>query len=195
MVVEIKNPERNSTMRMKKIVRLIPLVIMAAASSSIAADGDPVTVTGGTVHFTGSIVNAPCAIEIGSDGIIPVDLGQHRAALFTAPGTVSPAKSFNITLNECVTDTYQKATIAFTGDTVTTANGAGLAVTGGATGVAIQIVKNGDVLKLDGTSASPETNLLEGTSHIALQAQYVSIADTVTAGPANSTADFTITYL
>lgn len=170
----------------------IACFVLLAMSGSALAEGEEISVHGGTVQFTGSIVNAPCSVEIGSNGVIAVELGQYRADSFAQTGDTSPARPFNITLKDCVTDTFTKASVTFAGDAIDKNT---LAVDGGATGVGIQILKNGQTLNVDGTTSSPESNLLEGENHLQLHAQYISIADNVTAGMANSSADFTVTYL
>lgn len=182
---------------MKKniIAALLPLTLIAS-HSVFAEDTDdvvPVTVNGGTVQFSGSIVNAPCAINIGSGGH-SVELGQYRVADFKAAGDVSAARLFNIKLDNCATETYSKASITFNGATVG-GNSEALAVNGGATGVGIQILQNDKALKVDGTTASSAFNLNVGDNTLAFQAQYIALNSKVTPGAANATANFTVTYL
>lgn len=172
-------------------------------NNAFAIDGDdddvvvtPVTVAGGAVNFTGSITDAPCAIDNGAAGLA-VELGQYRSADFSKSGDVSGAKTFTIGLNNCAVDTYSKATVTFSGVTesgkpkVLSLEGG----SGSASGVGIQIMKNNTALAVDGTEASEATSLTEGKSSLAFQAQYIALADTVTPGSANASANFTITYL
>jgi major type 1 subunit fimbrin (pilin) len=66
-------------------------------------------------------------------------------------------------------------------------------VTGVAAGVGIQIADvSGKEVPLFGTSDA--FTLAEGSNNLAFVARYYATAATVTAGPANGTANFTIIY-
>lgn len=182
---------------MKKTLLSVLLPIATLAPSlSYAADGDgpaPISVNGGIVQFSGSIVNSPCSISTGSANQT-VELGQYRASDFVELGDVSATKDFNITLKDCSAEAYTKVAVKFNGDT---ANGSKdkLAVNGGAQGVAIQIVKDGKPISVNNTDATDPINLVEGAdNNIYFQAQYVSIAKEVKAGAANAVADFYLNY-
>lgn len=180
----------------KFIIALLPLAFIA--SHNVFAEEDdvtppaPVTVSGGTVQFSGSIVNAPCVVDIGGEGL-SVDLGQYRAADFTTTGDVTSARTFNINLDNCATETYSKAALSFNGTTAA-GNNKALSVSGGAGGVGIQILKNNTALVVDGTESSVEQIFNTGSNTIPFQAQYISLENTVTPGAANATANFTVTY-
>lgn len=176
---------------------LLPLALFIS-HSSFAEDDDavtppaPITVSGGTVQFNGSIVNAPCTVDINSEGL-NVDLGQYRATDFSKTGDVTGVKPFNINLNNCSAETYSKAAVTFNGTTAA-GNNKAPSVTGGATGVGIQILRNNAALAVDGSEASADVNLNEGENRLAFQAQYIALNNTVTPGAANATANFTVTY-
>ncbi|WP_432224904.1 fimbrial protein [Enterobacter wuhouensis] len=174
----------------KKSVLFATLVMATSMHSAFAAD--PVSSTGGTVQFTGAIIDSPCVVEVGQEGIVPVELGRYTTDLFPQVGATSPAKAFSISLENCDTTTYKHASLTFSGDT---ANETALNVEGGAAGVGIQIMKDGTALKVDGTEASSSYELVDGSNKLDLEAQYISIADEVTAGEANGTADFIVNYL
>ncbi|CAI2538699.1 Type-1A pilin [Serratia ficaria] len=65
---------------------------------------------------------------------------------------------------------------------------------GAASGVGIQLLRDNTPLAVDGSQASTTTSLLEGANSLSFQAQYIALSDAVTAGAANATADFTLTY-
>lgn len=184
-------------------VVVLPVVfIFSSGVFSVAANEiidpvvtTPITVNGGTVKFTGSIVDAPCAVDNSADGK-SVDLGQYRVADFSKTGDVSAVKVFNIGLSNCAVDTYSKASVTFSGPTAAGSNTA-ISLDGGsdsATGVGVQLLKNNTVLAVDGSDTSSATSLLQGANSLTFQAQYVALADAVTPGSANATADFTLTY-
>ncbi|MHA0949043.1 fimbrial protein [Enterobacter ludwigii] len=157
----------------------------------------PKTVYGGQVHFTGSLVDAPCSVDNDSASQT-VKIGQFQTSKFDKTGATSAEKQFNIHLADCSVETYKNAQITFSGSTVQgdskklSLNGDGA---GSATGVAIQLKDNkGEILGLDGNQPSSAQALTDGDSYLKFSAQYVSIADKVTAGKANSDVDFNITY-
>ncbi|RRZ91708.1 pilus assembly protein [Erwinia sp. 198] len=184
-------------MKKKLVAALLPLSLLTA-HNAFANDEDvpsaptPITVSGGTIQFNGTIVNTPCAIDIGADGHV-VELGQYRADDFNSTGDVTPTRTFNIGLNSCAVDTYSKAAITFSGNTAA-GNNKALSVDGGAGGVGIQIMQNSTALAVDGSEASAAASLMQGNNNLIFQAQYIALADTVTPGAANATANFMITY-
>ncbi|MGF7448821.1 fimbrial protein, partial [Klebsiella michiganensis] len=123
--------------------KLALIVISALSLSSAAALADTVTVNGGTVHFKGEVVNAACAVDAGSIDQT-VQLGQVRSAKLATAGNTSTAVGFNIQLNDCDTTVATKASVAFTGTAIDSANPTVLALqnsaAGGATNVGVQIL-------------------------------------------------------
>ncbi|OAT76456.1 hypothetical protein A9B99_09080 [Mangrovibacter phragmitis] len=178
----------------KTLLAAIMVPTLFVASQSFADEGDgptPINVNGGVVQFSGSIVNSPCSISTGTQSQT-VELGQYRAADFKNIGDTSPATGFNITLKDCSVDSYSNVAVSFNGNA---ASNDTLAVEGGADGVGIQIVKDGKALAVNGNGSTDPTDLIEGAdNNIYFQAQYVSIASTVTAGAANAVADFILHY-
>lgn len=185
---------------MKKKVLFAALMPLAFTLShnAFAEEDDvvtPITVAGGTVQFTGSITDAPCVVNASTEGQ-PVELGQYRAADFSTAGDTSSPKNFNISLSNCAVDTYSKASVTFNGVTASGDNTT-LSTVGGsgaATGVGIQILKDGVPLAVDGTETSEATSLTGGSNNLTFQARYIAKNATVTPGQANASADFTITY-
>ncbi|MCU6359046.1 fimbrial protein [Enterobacter quasiroggenkampii] len=181
----------------KSILNLSLAMLMGMTGYTNAA---PVTVNGGVVHFKGSVVDAPCVVDNDSTAAT-VDLGQVKTSSATTTGSViGAAKPFTIHLTDCALDTYTNAAVTFTGLTVS-GKPDQLAVNGGgagsatATGIAIQVLDNtGKVVPVDGSAASTAQKLTTADNYLQYSAQYVAIADTITAGAANADANFNITY-
>ena len=177
--------------------KLALIVISALSLSSAAALADTVTVNGGTVHFKGEVVNAACAVDAGSIDQT-VQLGQVRSAKLAAKGDTSTAVGFNIQLNDCDTTVATKASVAFTGTAIDSANPTVLALqnsaAGGATNVGVQILdRTGTPLALDGATFGAQTTLSNGTNVIPFQARYFATG-VATAGTANADATFKVQY-
>lgn len=185
---------------------LLP-VLLAGSASVFAEDQAPekVTVTGGHINFEGAVVAAPCAIDNDSMDQT-VSLGQVTSKMFKTAGDTSSFVPFSIKLTGCDlsgtdgTGNYTKASIVFKGDTAQD-NAELLAVSGKAgaandkaDGIGIQIRQNGTAAKFDGATALTPTLLANGENEVKLTAGYISFADAVTAGTANATADFSVTY-
>lgn len=156
----------------------------------------PITVSGGTLKFTGSLVNAPCTVEQSSEGMV-VDLQQYRVADFQNIGDVSAAKQFEIKLGNCAVDTYKKAQVTFNGLTAE-GNPHVLAVAAGASsarGIGLQILHAGKPVFVDNSAPSESTSLNPGETKLFFQAQYISTDAEVKPGKANASADFTVTYM
>ncbi|WP_157961024.1 fimbrial protein [Rahnella sp. AN3-3W3] len=200
-----------------KLLSLVTLVTMGSAGHAMAADPTPptpVTVNGGTVHFTGEIVNAACAVDNDSTDQI-VKLGQLTATSLKKKGAMSSIVPFSIKLTDCdlsgtpakgnnpAVKGYSTVAVTFLG-TQTGSDGTAISVTGnpdGASGskdiaqnVGIEILQNGTPLKIDGSAASSAQTIHAGDNTLNFGAAYVAIADAVTAGTANADATFKLTY-
>lgn len=172
----------------------VALALMAAFCSSSAFAVDPITVKGGTIKFSGSLVNGPCVIDQPSGGLV-VDLKQHKVSdLNSAEGAVSRARDFTINLTECATDVFKKASVSFQGKGVEGKNTILALDAGGASGVGIQILSDGNAVPVDGSAASAGTELKPGNTQMKFQAQYISTSKGVKPGAANASTEFTITY-
>ncbi|CAM3793790.1 fimbrial protein [Rahnella victoriana] len=147
----------------------------------------------GTINFTGQIVAATCDVNGGSGAILNVDLGNVAATSFTAAGDTSSPTAFTIALTKCPT-TFTAAAVKF-GGTADAVDNQLLEVTGGATGVGIEIADNQGVsipvytasrfYPIDATAEGVEMNFI---------ARYKSTAATVGEGAANAVSQFTINY-
>lgn len=182
--------------KQRLIKSVLALTVLSVSGLSAAAT----TVTGGTVHFTGTIVNAACAVSANSTNQT-VNMGQYRSAFFTAVGKKSGGVPFSIKLEDCDTTISKKASVSFSGlttsDNVTalaTSNiGGGSA--GAATGVGIQITDHlGQVLKPDGSVFSTAQNLVDGVNVLNFSANYISTRAAVTPGAADADATFMMQY-
>ena len=180
---------------MKRKNLSLALTTLLCTSSVFAApveSPDSATVKGGTIKFVGSLVNAACSLDQPAGGQV-VDLQQFSVADIKNPGTATQARDFDIKLTDCSVETYQKVSVKFNGkvadkNTILALDG------GGASGVGIQILSNGNAVPVDGSGASEATNLTPGNTRMQFQAQYISTSTEVKPGAANASAEFSITY-
>jgi len=173
----------------------------AYADNSTAPANPAVTVNGGTIHFKGKLVEAPCAVSNDSSDQ-PVDLGEYTTHHFKKVGTLGTLKPFQIKLEDCDTTTASTAAVAFSGRQDAT-DATLLAIDAGAsgvnkdtaTGVGIQILDElSKVVKTDGVSFSSPHHLIDGENVLNFAAQYKSTADKTTAGDANADVTFVMQY-
>lgn len=197
---------------MKKVTfaSLLP-VLMASAFSTHAEVGVPVapeklSVDGGTIYFTGSVVAAPCAVDNTSDSQ-KVSLGQITTSQLPSKGATGSAVPFLIKLVGCDlspqpgsaegTSNYTKASIQFRGATVdpttlqVTAGGAGQQP---AKNVGIQIMQANKPMTVDGSDSTALQNIYAGANEMPFTATYVATDNSVTAGTANGSVNFTVNY-
>lgn len=174
--------------------------LMAATAMLLAttAQADVVSVTGGTIHFEGKLINAACAVSTKSADQT-VELGQYRTATFTQVGDTSALKPFKIVLTDCDPAVAETASVAFTGQ-VDATNNTLLAIASGdngstAKGVGIEILdNNSNPLKPDGVVTSVAQTLIEGENTLHFSARYKSTAATTSPGQANADATFIMKY-
>lgn len=171
------------------------LIAVAFAATSVLSVSNAFA-AGGTVNFSGEILDSACTVDVASQNQ-SVELGKYNKTEFTAPGSKTAAKDFNIVLKDCP-ETVESATVRFDGTpeaTNTSLLAIDSSVAGAATGVAINLMTADKVdLPLHGENgysyalSSTEDNTLK------FYAQYQSTAAAVTAGPANSVANFSVNY-
>ncbi|WP_398500619.1 fimbrial protein [Variovorax sp.] len=176
----------------KSFFKLAALAAVTGALSQGAMAVD------GNINFTGEIVDAPCSISPNSQNMT-VPLGKvARTVLDGGVGRKATPARFTIDLLSCGASATG-ATVSFDGaldlddpTNLRLAN-AGQVGVAAATGVAIEL---GDSAanKIPFGSESAEYVLGQGDNALQFQAVYVSTRDTVTVGPANSTAQFTVNY-
>lgn len=183
-------------MKRKLMTSSVIASLMLVAGAAVAAD--PVSVSGGTVHFEGELVNAACAVSTQSSDQV-VTLGQYRTASFTAVGDTTAQIPFSIVLNDCDPKVAATAAVAFSGQSDITNNNL-LAVTSAdngttASGVGIEITDNtSTALKPDGATFSTAQALVEGTNTLRFSARYKATATSATPGQANADATFIMKY-
>ncbi|HDX8940916.1 type 1 fimbrial major subunit FimA [Klebsiella michiganensis] len=174
---------------------------LALALLSTGTMASAAIVTGGTVHFTGQIVNAACAVSADSVDQT-VKMGQFRTANFTAVGTRSNAVPFTIKLEDCDSSVSTTAATSFSGNldavdptVLTISNNVAGGVAGSASGVGIEISDHtGKVLKPDGSVFSTAQNLVDGSNVLNFTARYKSTKANVTPGEADADATFKMQY-
>jgi type 1 fimbria pilin len=125
---------------------------------------------------------------------IPVSLGFTPQTDFTGVDTFSQSIPFNIDLIGCSANSNVKVTLSDTSGGLSPNKPGVLAlIPGGATGVGIQLLDATNTpITLDtewGVGQTAGTNF-----SFQLKARYYQTEATMTNGPANSTANFTMTY-
>ena len=187
---------QGKSMKRKLMTSSVIASLMLVAGAAVAAD--PVSVSGGTVHFEGELVNAACAVSTQSSDQV-VTLGQYRTASFTAVGDTTAQIPFSIVLNDCDPKVAATAAVAFSGQSDITNNNL-LAVTSAdngttASGVGIEILDNtSTALKPDGATFSTAQALVEGPNTRRFSARYKATAASATPGQANADATFIMKY-
>ncbi|MFA1284708.1 fimbrial protein [Citrobacter telavivensis] len=171
-------------------------IIAAAVAVTAVLSVSNAFAISGTVNFNGEILDAACTVDVGSQNQT-VELGRYNKSEFTTSGDVTAATKFDIVLKNCPA-TVTSASVRFDG-TPDATNSSLLAidssVAGAATGVAINLMTADKAdLPLHGSNgySYPLTSAVDNT--LDFYAQYKSTADSVTAGPANSVANFSIVY-
>ncbi|WP_232456765.1 fimbrial protein [Burkholderia ubonensis] len=195
------------SINIKKIT--IAAAVALAASSAMAADG--------TINFTGEIVAASCGITGGNgtsvtggkgNQSIDVKLGKVSADTLsgTAGGGIAAGTAINLNL-DCGATAKGLTSVKVRFDP---AGGSGvdghnnklLQVTGTAKGVGIGIFNTAGTLLNLNANETFDAPLVQGgteeapvyTANLALRAGYVANGSEITAGTANGTLPFTLTY-
>ncbi|MGL4721340.1 MAG: fimbrial protein [Kluyvera intermedia] len=175
---------------MKKSLIAVALAATAVLSvSNVFADS-------GVVKFSGSILEDACTPTITAPNGT-VDLGEHAKTDFKAANDTTSPVSFTIKLDSCPA-AVTSATVMFEGDSDAT-NSALLAITaetGSAKGVGINMMTADKAdLPLGGTNSYKYTlQPTPASNDLVFYAQYKATTATVTGGPANSSANFTVDY-
>lgn len=176
---------------MKKNLIAVAFAATAALSMSNAF------AAAGVVNFTGEILDAACTVDVASQNQT-VDLGKYNKTEFNGiSGSKTAAKGFDIVLKDCPS-TVSSAKVRFDGTPEVTDSSllaVDSTVSGAATGVAIHLM-SADKADLPLHGQNSYNYLLSSTqnNNLKFYAQYQSTAATVTAGPANSVANFSVVY-
>lgn len=170
---------------------LIAVAVLASSAfgiSAFAADGQ--------VNFTGEIIDTPCVAVNTPSNPLEVILGKVGKTAFTGAGSTAAATKFTLQLKDCPA-TVNTASVKFDGTSVN-GDSSVLALTqdaGVATGVGIQLSDaSQNVLPLYTASTAYPLQTGSVVNNLDFVARYIATSATVTAGPANSMASFTINY-
>lgn len=172
----------------KNIINAALLSLVISTPAVFAADG--------TINFVGEITDVACTIDTNSQNLT-VTLGKIASSAFNGIGSTAAPTQFQLVLKDCPV-AATTAVVKFDGTSVAGDNSV-LALTPGvdaAEGVAIEL-----------SDASQQVvNLFENSQPYTLEtgvgsvtnlnfiARYKAISDTITAGVANASAQFTIIY-
>ncbi|MFI3044102.1 fimbrial protein [Klebsiella aerogenes] len=147
------------------------------------------------LQMTGTILSRTCEVESKTQ---TVDIGQFAASDFSATGSVSAAKAFNIRLTGCGSATTG-ALLSFSGASDNN-NPALLALsdTGEtgimASGIGVEILDNKQQTLSINSPAPPFYALAPGDSTLSFYLRYKSTRDVVTAGNATAVMYFDLQY-
>ncbi len=172
-------------MKLKNSVLATVVASLGFASTAFAADG--------TINFIGTITDTACQVTT-ANASQNVTLGTVSAKAFTAAGDTAAATKFTIKVSSCP-DTVTSASIRFDGEP-TQANNQILALTAGqtATNVGVGIYENDSSTLIGLQKDSAPQTLAKGDNDLTFVAKYYATAAGVTAGSANASTTFTITY-
>lgn len=150
---------------------------------------------GGQVNFQGEIIDAGCDIVNTPSNPLTVTLGRVAKSEFSGTGSTAAATKFVLKLVNCPV-TVSNAMVKFDGTNVT-GDTSVLALTpqsGVATGVGIQLSDNDNTVLPLFTASKAYPLSSTADNNLEFIARYIATAATITAGPANSTANFSVTY-
>jgi major type 1 subunit fimbrin (pilin) len=148
----------------------------------------------GTLNISGSITGSACSIE-GAASDIPVNLGAVPKTAFTATGTPVATAGFPLKLTGCSPSSDVSVRFNGTPDSANTSFLQLTQETDVATNVAVGLFeKDGKTpIAINQTSAVQKTDAA-GAANLYYQVGYVATGTvaSVTTGPANAVAEFTI---
>ncbi|MEO3990766.1 fimbrial protein [Pseudocitrobacter cyperus] len=193
---------------MKSQFRIMAVFVAALASgtafsanadgmSTVLGSGDGAQGAGGQVNFSGEITDAACDIVSESTNQ-NVDLGKWASSYFKATGTETTKTPFHIKVKDCP-QSVSKVSVLFDGQK-DSAESDLLAVTGGATGVGIQLIEADESTEVPLGVVSKEYPIdagadgADGSADLTFYANYRATADKVKAGKADGVANFEMVY-
>ena len=124
----------------------------------------------GTVNFNGEIIDNTCTVALGNgSNSLVVPMGSVNKSSFTGRGSIASTTQFVLTMTECPS---VNARVKFDGQAY-----------------------DGDDTVLPLFTPSSVYALQEGEPNdLKFYASYIAMSNSVTAGAANSVANFTVTY-
>ncbi|ECF8076554.1 long polar fimbrial protein LpfA [Salmonella enterica] len=194
-----------------KIILAMAAAGMMCASSAFAADAG-----GGTINFTGSVIEAPCSIVPDSQNI-QVNLGQVSVKSLKTAGTASGAVPVTINLTGCSFDdtsgnnssttNYSKVAVVFpdaqapeTNDgTLTNGEIRNMATDNPAGNVAIQLLKSDASTPVNLTLTAPtegdiQLDTTSSSNQLKFFARMISVAGSATAGNVSAKVTYKLKY-
>lgn len=176
-----------------KLAAIAFLTTMGMASTVLAEDG--------TVNFTGNIIEQGCQVDSNLASPQTVKLGDVAKSSLPTQGAVAANTAFSLKLSSCPDALKGKPVVVKYNGTPDAVNSDYLQLTGAGTagtaeGVAIQLLNgDGSALPLASSSKPATIDATDGTATMKFSAQYVATAASgATAGTANSTVNFTLSY-
>lgn len=175
--------------------RLFLTIIITSLFSFFASASSFNNQGSGDMHFYGSVVNAPCAIEAQSLHQ-SVMMDQVRVADFPSRGSWAAPKAFWIKLDDCNNSLFQFASVAFTGsvdaiDPQVFKAGFGA---DSAKGMGIGIFDGKGELIIPDSAPFSLYPVLDEKSVLYFTAKYRSVSDKVVAGDASAVVNFSVLY-
>lgn len=175
-------------------IGLLSLLLLGTATANANL------VNGGTVKFTGELINAACSVSSDTENQTVI-LGQYRTTpLQGEKDLVTTNVPFYIKLVDCDTEVAKTASVSFFGNQ-DTVNNTLLAIDGGGTnqnvasGVGIEIADaTGKTLTPDGSVYSEPQTLLDGNNTLHFNARYKTTGTEVQPGAADGFATFVMNY-
>ncbi|MBV8042158.1 fimbrial protein [Pluralibacter sp.] len=173
---------------------LIALALLTTAGMNTVAMADD-----GKVNFVGNIIEQGCEVNSTIASPLDVKLGDVAKAALPAAGATAANTKFTLVLSNCPTDLQGKpVAVKYDGTPDQTDNDylqlTDYGTTGIASGVAIQLLNgSGTALPL-GTASEAKTIAASGDTNLDFFARYIATTDTVSAGTANGTVNFTLSY-
>lgn len=166
-----------------------------ATSFAFAVDppATPKAGGGGTVTFTGSIIDSPCTLTADTQNQT-IELGQVSNKSLLNQGRSVP-KAFKLELQQCDISTLKTVQVTFAGDQ-DSVDPTLLGMTGSARGAGIALTNgSGTLVKLG--EATPSHALLEGNNTLSFSAYLQGTAAkdvAITPGVYSAVTNFLLTY-
>lgn len=185
--------------------KTLVIALSALISASVFAD-DTTPPTGtdqgsGRIHFTGTVINAPCSIAPGDEDI-NVNMGQVANKVLESGNKYSQNVNYTIHLQDCDLTAQTAGTVQYPAMSKVAVSFAGtpdssaaelLANTGSAKGAGIRLIDaNGDLLKVGDTSK--EINLVTGNNELVFAARVEANTQPVSTGTIVSQATYALNY-
>lgn len=181
---------------------ILAMAISALISVPALADEPVGTDQGsGRIHFTGTVINAPCSVAPG-DADINVDMGQVANKVLETGNKFSQNVNYTIHLQDCNLAAQTAGTVEYPamskvavsfGGTADSSVAELVANTGSAKGAAIRLIDaNGDLLKIGDTSK--DINLVTGNNELVFAARVEANNQPVSTGTIVSQATYALNY-